>query len=115
VLGIAKLSAIKENLKTYDSTKLCYKQQHISAAKKYVNMQRIQSNSDNEVTYSTNIGYQVMGVFIPSTQHHYRKLILLLTLLVLLHVSVVQPSSGRNILLARITQLTTDPLFLEYS
>jgi hypothetical protein len=32
----------------------------------------------------------------------------------LLHVSVVRPSSGRNIL-ARITRLTTDPLFLEYS
>jgi hypothetical protein len=32
----------------------------------------------------------------------------------LLHVSVVRPSSGRNIL-AKITRLTTDPLFLEYS
>jgi hypothetical protein len=32
----------------------------------------------------------------------------------LLHVSVVRPSSGRNIL-ARITRLTTNPLFLEYS
>jgi hypothetical protein len=32
-----------------------------------------------------------------------------------LHVSVVRPSSSKNILLARITQLTTDPLFLEYS
>jgi hypothetical protein len=31
----------------------------------------------------------------------------------LLHVSVVRPSSGRNIL-ATITLLTTDPLFLEY-
>jgi hypothetical protein len=32
----------------------------------------------------------------------------------LLHVSVVRPSSSRNIL-ARITRLTTDQLFLEYS
>jgi hypothetical protein len=32
--------------------------------------------------------------FIPSTQLHYRRLILLL---ILLHVSVVRPSSGRNI------------------
>jgi hypothetical protein len=43
------------------------------------------------------------GGFYPSTQRHYLRLILLL---ILLHVSVV-----RNILLARITQLTTDPLF----
>jgi hypothetical protein len=41
--------------------------------------------------------------FIPSTKRHYRRLILLL---ILLHVSLVQPSSSRNILLARITQLT---------
>jgi hypothetical protein len=52
------------------------------------------------------------GVFYPSTQRQYRRLILLL---ILLHISVVRPSSGRNILLGRITQLTTDPLFLEYS
>jgi hypothetical protein len=51
------------------------------------------------------------GVFYPSTQRHYRRLILLLILFILLHVSVVRPSSGRNILLARITQLTTDQLF----
>jgi hypothetical protein len=51
------------------------------------------------------------GFFYPSTQRHYHRLILLL---ILLHVSVVRPSSGRNILLTRITQLTTDP-FLEYS
>jgi hypothetical protein len=31
-----------------------------------------------------------------------------LTLLILLHVSVVGPSSGRNTLSSRITQLTTD-------
>jgi hypothetical protein len=36
-----------------------------------------------------------------------------LMLLKLLHVSVVRPSSSRNIL-ARITRLTTNPLFLEY-
>jgi hypothetical protein len=36
-------------------------------------------------------------------------------LLILVHVSVVRPSSCRNILLTRITQLTTDPLFLDYS
>jgi hypothetical protein len=45
------------------------------------------------------------GFFIPSTQRHCRRLILLL---ILLHVSIVQPSSGRNILLTRITLLTTD-------
>jgi hypothetical protein len=38
---------------------------------------------------------QVMGFFYQSTQRHYRRLILLL---ILLHVSVVRPSSGRNIL-----------------
>jgi hypothetical protein len=32
----------------------------------------------------------------------------------LLHVSVVRPSSGRNMYLLEITLLTTDPLFLEY-
>jgi hypothetical protein len=41
------------------------------------------------------------GGFYPSTQRHYRRLILLL---ILLHVSVVRPYSGRNILLARITE-----------
>jgi hypothetical protein len=46
---------------------------------------------------------------------YYRGLILLVILLILLYVSVIRPSSGRNILLARITRLTTDPLFLEYS
>jgi hypothetical protein len=55
---------------------------------------------------------QVKGLFIPSTQRYYRRIILLL---LLLHVSVVRPSSSSNILLATITQLTTDPLFLEYS
>jgi hypothetical protein len=34
------------------------------------------------------------GGFCPSTQRHYHRLILLL---ILLHVSVVRPSSGRNI------------------
>jgi hypothetical protein len=38
---------------------------------------------------------QLRGDFIPSTQLHYRGLILLLTLL---HVSVVRPSSSRDIL-----------------
>jgi hypothetical protein len=37
-----------------------------------------------------------------------------LLLLKLLNALVIRPSSGRNIF-ARITQLTTDPLFLEYS
>jgi hypothetical protein len=31
--------------------------------------------------------------------------------IILLHVAVVRPSSGKNILLARITELTTGPLF----
>jgi hypothetical protein len=52
------------------------------------------------------------GNFNPSMQRHYRSLILLL---ILLYVSVVRPSSGRNILSARFTQMTMDPLFLEYS
>jgi hypothetical protein len=64
------------------------------------------------VLLATATDIQVMRVFIPSTQRHYRRLILLFTLL---RVSVVRQSSSRNILLARITQLTTDPLFLEYS
>jgi hypothetical protein len=51
--------------------------------------------------------YQVMGFFYLSTQRHYRRLVLLL---ILLHVSVLRQSSCRNILLARITQLTTDPV-----
>jgi hypothetical protein len=51
---------------------------------------------------------QVMGFFNPSTRRHYLGLFLLLVL-ILLHVSVVRLSSGRNMLLARITQLTTDP------
>jgi hypothetical protein len=46
-----------------------------------------------------------MGFLYPSTQRHYRRIILLLKLL---HVLIVRPSSDRNILLARITQLTTD-------
>jgi hypothetical protein len=45
------------------------------------------------------------GFFILSTQRHYRRLILLL---IVLYVSVLRPSSSRNILLARITQVTTD-------
>jgi hypothetical protein len=40
-----------------------------------------------------------MGFLCLSTQRHYRRLILLL---VLVHVSVVRPSSGKNIL-ARVT------------
>jgi hypothetical protein len=57
--------------------------------------------------------HQVMGVLYPFTQRHYRRLILLLILIILLHVSVVRPSSSRKYtsLLARINQLTTDPLF----
>jgi hypothetical protein len=38
-----------------------------------------------------------------------------LLLLKLLHVSVVRPSSCRNIYLLGFTRLTTDPLFLAYS
>jgi hypothetical protein len=40
--------------------------------------------------------YQVMGVFYPSTQRHYRKLILLFILLILLHVSVVDHNEGKQ-------------------
>jgi hypothetical protein len=51
-----------------------------------------------------------MGVFIPSTQRHYLRLILLVILLILLHVSVYDHLQAENITLAGITQLTTDPL-----
>jgi hypothetical protein len=40
------------------------------------------------------------GGFYPSTQRHYRRLVLLL---ILLHVPVVRPSSGRNIFLGSIS------------
>jgi hypothetical protein len=45
------------------------------------------------------------GGFYPSTQRHYRRLIYYY--IILLHVSVVRPSSGKNILIARVTQLTS--------
>jgi hypothetical protein len=48
------------------------------------------------------------GGFYPSTQRHYLRLILILILLILLHVSVVRPSSSKNILISRVTQLTTE-------
>jgi hypothetical protein len=41
-----------------------------------------------------------MGVAYPSTQRHYRRLILLVILLILLHVSVVRPSSGRKYIIS---------------
>jgi hypothetical protein len=49
------------------------------------------------------------GSFYPSMQHHYCRLIYYY--IILLHVSVVRPSSGKHILIARVSQLTTDPLF----
>jgi hypothetical protein len=53
------------------------------------------------------------GGVIPSTQCYYRRGFYYLLLLKLLHVSVVRPSSGRNIF-ARICSTDKDPLFLEY-
>jgi hypothetical protein len=53
-----------------------------------------------------------MGFFYSVYATLLRRLILLL---ILLHVSVIRPSSCRNILLARITQLATDQLFLQYT
>jgi hypothetical protein len=50
------------------------------------------------------------GGFYSSTQRHYRRLIYYVYI-ILLHVSVIRPSSCKNILIARVTQLTTDPLF----
>jgi hypothetical protein len=41
------------------------------------------------------------GGFIPSTQRYYRRLILLLILLKLLHVSVVLPSSGTKYIISQ--------------
>jgi hypothetical protein len=54
---------------------------------------------------------QVMGVFYPSTQHHYRRLILLFILLYCYMFRSYDHHQEENILLARITQLTTDPFF----
>jgi hypothetical protein len=54
---------------------------------------------------------QVMGGFLyPSTQRHYRKLILLLILLYCYTFRLYDHHQVENILLARITQLTTDQL-----
>jgi hypothetical protein len=39
---------------------------------------------------------QVLGGFYPSTQRHYRSLIYYYKYIILLHVSVVRPSSGRE-------------------
>jgi hypothetical protein len=61
----------------------------------------------------TRLDFQVMGLFrlrIVTIEGYFYYLILLKLPL----VSVVRPSSSRNIL-ARITQLTTDVLFLEYN
>jgi hypothetical protein len=56
-----------------------------------------------------------MGFFIPSTQRHYRRLILLLNTTYTATCFGRTTIFKRNILIARINQLTTDPLFLEYS
>jgi hypothetical protein len=49
------------------------------------------------------------GSLYPSTQRQYRRLIYYDN--TLLHVSVVRPLSGKNILIATVSQLSTDPLF----
>jgi hypothetical protein len=52
-----------------------------------------QTNSRQHEYLSYQLTYlEVMGFFYPSTQRHYRGLILLRLLLILLHVSVVRPS-----------------------
>jgi hypothetical protein len=50
------------------------------------------------------------GFLYPSTQRHYRRLILLLMLLYCYMFRSYDHLQAENILLARITQLTTDPL-----
>jgi hypothetical protein len=55
--------------------------------------------------------YQVMGGFLyPSTQRHYRRVILLILLYCCMFRSY-DHHHAENILLARITQLITDPFF----
>jgi hypothetical protein len=56
---------------------------------------------------STNVITQVMGVLYPSAQRHYRRLILLLILLYCYMFRSHDHLQAENILLARITQLTT--------
>jgi hypothetical protein len=51
------------------------------------------------------------GSIFPSTQRHYRRLILLLILLYCYIFRSYGHLQVGNILLARITELTTDPLF----
>jgi hypothetical protein len=65
-----------------------------------------------EVQHKCNIKYhQVMGIFFyPSTQRHYCRLILLLILLYCYMFRSYDHHQAENILIARITQLTTDPL-----
>jgi hypothetical protein len=84
----------------------------ISCATHYVSNELSVSSDSFVLLYYSETLFSIRWwrVFIPSTQRHYGRLILLLKLL---HVSVVRPSWGRNVL-ARITQLTTDP-FLQYS
>jgi hypothetical protein len=49
------------------------------------------------------------GLFYLSTQRHYFRLILIFILLILLHVSVVRPSSSKNICKFRVTQSVLFP------
>jgi hypothetical protein len=51
------------------------------------------------------------GFLYPSTQCHYRRLILLLTLLYCYMSRSYGHLQAENMLLVRITQLATDPLF----
>jgi hypothetical protein len=51
---------------------------------------------------------QVMMVFYPPTQRHYRKVNLLLILLYCYMFRSYDHHQAENILLARVTQLTTD-------
>jgi hypothetical protein len=63
----------------------------------YISMLKIYWTNEDSffgIPVETNFSpYQVMRVLYPSTQRHYRRLILLL---ILLHVSVIQPSSIRK-------------------
>jgi uncharacterized membrane protein YwaF len=56
-----------------------------------------------------------MGVLYPSTQRHYLRLILLLILLYCYMFRSYDHHQVENILLARITQLTTDHYNVKYT
>jgi hypothetical protein len=70
----------------------------------------LKTNSTNATTRKQKLCFiRWWGLLYPSTQRRYRRLIDYLYI-ILLHVSVLR-SPGIKYIIARITQLTTDPLF----